>query len=101
MLRRLPGDGFRHAVLRLVGQTEAIPLPGLVTALGEDRARLALGLDQSLPSNLPTVFPLLAALATTSDVEGSTTALDARGWGARALLEASIIAMECRFGSEA
>lgn len=100
MLRRLPGDGFRHAVLRLVGPTEAIPLPVLVTALGEDRARLAVGPDQSLPSNHPTVFPLLAALATTGDVDGSTPALDARGWGARALLEASIIAMEARFGGE-
>lgn len=101
MLRRLPGDGFRHAVLRRIGETESLSLEALVAAVGEDRARIAQAADPSLPSTVPTVFPLLSALSSDVDAVDPTAALDARGWGARALLEASIIAMENRFGGDA
>jgi len=101
MLRRLPGDGFRHAVLRCIGETDSLSLPALLAAVGEDRARLAEAADPLLPSTLPTVFPLLSALFSDAHAADQSAALDARGWGARALLEASIIAMENRFGGDA
>lgn len=101
MLRRLPGDGYRHAVLRRIGRTDEISLAALIAAVGDDRAPLGQAFVGSWSTEIPTVFPLLSTLAATGEVEGTAATLDARGWGARALLEASIVAMEGRFGGDA
>lgn len=98
MLRRLPGDGYRHAVLRRIGTTEDLTLAELITAIGEDRALLGQTFVGKWAAELPTVFPLLSALAGNDNALGGAAVLDARGWGSRALLEASIVAMESRFG---
>lgn len=101
MLRRLPGDGYRHAVLRRVGASEKLSLAALIAAVGADRAPLGQAFAGTWAAGIPTVFPLLSALAATGEVPGPGTMLDARDWGARALLEASIVAMEGRFGGDA
>lgn len=101
LLRRLPGDGYRHAVLRRVGASDKLSLEALIAAVGGDRAPLGQAFAGKWPAEIPTVFPLLSALAATGEVQGPGTTLDARDWGARALLEASIVAMERRFGDDA
>lgn len=101
MLRRLPSDGYRHAVLRRVGGSEKLSLADLIAAVGTDRAPLGQAFTGTWAAGIPTVFPLLSALATTDEVKGPETTFDARDWGARALLEASIVEMEGRFGGEA
>lgn len=101
MLRRLPGDGYRHAVLRRVGTSEKLSLVDLLAAVGADRAPLGQAFAGTWSARIPTVFPLLSALAATGEVQDTGTKLDARDWGARALLEASIVAMEGRFGGNA
>jgi len=101
MLRRLPGDGYRHAALRRIGMTEELSITAMLAAVGEDRARLTKDFTGGWAIDIPTVFPLLAALCSTQDVKCPAMTLDARGWGARALLEASIVAMESRFAGGA
>jgi hypothetical protein len=96
MLRRLPSDGLRHAALRLVGQSESKSLAELVGHLGEWRQKLGRDFTGSWAKEMPTVFPLLSALVAGGEVVGPSAALDARGWGARALLEASIVDIENR-----
>ena len=101
MLRRLPGDGYRHAVLRRVGASDKLSLAALIAAVGADCAPLGNAFAGTWPAGIPTVFPLLSALVATGEVQGPGTTLDARDWGGRALLEASIVAMERRFGGGA
>lgn len=96
MLRRLPHDGFRHAVLRHVGSSEALRLDALIGTLGESRAELGKPYAASWASELPLVFPLISSLVVDEHIPGTNVSLDARGWGARALLEASILTMEER-----
>lgn len=96
LLRRLPGDGFRHAVLRRVETTDGLSLAALVDKLGTERAELGKSLEGSWGAQLPHVFPLIATLVSGEVVGGCTIELDARNWGARALLEGAIIAMENR-----
>lgn len=96
LLRRLPGDGFRHAVLRGIVATERLSLKALVEALGAEREELGKSFEGQWALQLPTVFPLVATLGTSEIASTCAIELDASGWGARALLEASIIAMERR-----
>jgi hypothetical protein len=101
MLRRLPSDGHRHVALRLVGESEELTLGDLVAKLGKNRAVLGRGFAGSWAAGLPTVFPLLAALTAEGEVSGPSVKLDARGWGARAMLEAAILRLEdCAGGSK-
>ncbi len=100
MLRRLPSDGLRHAVLRLIGQSDEKSLAELVEHLGGNRQALGKFFLNSWAKDVPTVFPLLSALASEGVPVGSSSRLDARGWGSRALLEASMVEIENRgFGA--
>lgn len=96
LLRRLPGDGFRHAILRTVEASEDLSLAALMETLGTERAELGKAHEGAWAVTLPAVFPLIASLAAPDVVIACDIELDARKWGARALLEASIIAMEGR-----
>lgn len=97
-LRRLPSDGHRHVVLRQIGESEALSLEGLLEKITEDKARLARGFAGSWAIAYPSVFPLINALQTNTVPRESSVALDARNWGARALLEAAIIHLEEKSG---
>lgn len=96
MLRALPGDGFRHAVLRQVGASKRITLAALIASLAEWRAKLRELHADGWAKDFPLVFPLIASLVSDEHMPATTVELDARGWGARALLEASMVAMEDR-----
>jgi hypothetical protein len=97
MLCRLPSDGLRHVVLRQVRASERVSLPALITLLGEWKAKLGNPHFHGWAKDFPLVFPLISALIADVPQPDSSVELDARGWGARALLEASIVAMEGRF----
>ena len=100
-LRRLPSDGHRHVVLRQIGDSESLTLENVIAKLADDRARLAQGFTDSWAMEHPSVFPLINALPTGGKLQVSSIALDARGWGTRALLEAAIIRLEDRLGGTA
>jgi hypothetical protein len=97
MLCRLPGDGLRHAVLRHVGASENMSLQALIGSLGEWRTKLGAPHVHGWATTFPLVFPLISSLIDDEHQPATAVELDARGWGARALLEASIVAMENRF----
>lgn len=101
MLYRLPSDGLRHAVLRHVGASENMPLRALIGSLGEWRTKLNASHVHGWVTTFPLVFPLLSSLIGDEHQPTVSVELDARGWGARALLEASIVAMEDRFAGAA
>jgi hypothetical protein len=101
MLHRLPSDGLRHAVLRKVGTSEVVSLEALIEKLEPSRAKLRERLRDNWAADYPLVFPLIASLVADDHRPATAVALDARGWGARALLEASIVAMEDNFAGNA
>jgi hypothetical protein len=101
MLYRLPSDGLRHAVLRHVGASEKMSLQGLIGSIGEWRPKLSAPHVHGLATTFPLVFPLISSLIDDEHQPASAVKLDARGWGGRALLEASIVAMENRFSGAA
>lgn len=101
MLYRLPSDGLRHAVLRHVGASDNISLEALIGSLGEWRAKLRAPYADGWVTTLPLVFPLISSIVDDKYQPMNTVQLDARGWGGRALLEASILAMENQFAGVA
>ncbi len=101
LLCRLPGDGLRHAVLRQVGASETMSLAALIVSLAESRAKLREPHVNGWATDFPLVFPLISSLIADDHQPATAVELDARGWGARALLEASILAMEDRFAGAA
>lgn len=97
-LRRLPSDGHRHVVLRQIGESEALTLEELVERLAEDKVPLSHGVDGTWVMEHPSVFPLISSLSPGAMPRKSSMSLNARDWGSRALLEASIIHLEDRLG---
>ncbi|MBW8468757.1 MAG: hypothetical protein K0M67_10885 [Thiobacillus sp.] len=91
-LRRLPASGHRNVVLRGVPAGTRAALPALLAALGDLRSTLAksIGLDRVGQSSA--AVPLLATIASgDASRVGADIERDAREWGARALLEGSIL----------
>ena len=92
-LRRLPCDVHRELVMRHVDDDPKTDLSGLLVSIGEDRAHLVdeLAKDAFITAN-PGVFPLLQALVSgQAGAVGSTEQRSSSEWGARALLEASLL----------
>jgi len=92
-LRRLPCDVHRELVMRHVNDDPKTDLPGLLARIGEDRAPLVGELSQHvLITANPCVFPLLHALVSgQADAVGSAEQRPSSEWGARALLEVSLL----------
>lgn len=92
-LRRLPCDVHRELVVRHVDADPKTDLPGLLASIGEDRVYLVDELDkEALISANPGVFPLLQALVSgEAGAVGSAEQRSCSEWGARALLEASLL----------
>ncbi|WP_273163642.1 GTPase-associated system all-helical protein GASH [Massilia timonae] len=101
MLYRLPSDGQRHAVLRHVAASQNMSLQALIGSLGEWRAKLRAPHADGWATTFPLVFPLISSLIDDAHQPKTAVELDARGWGGRALLEASILAMESQFAGAA
>lgn len=94
-LRRLPCDIHRELVMRHVDCDLKTDLPSLLSSIGEYRAHLVhelLNKDALITAN-PCVFPLLHALVSgQTDAAGSAEQRPSSEWGARALLEVSLLA---------
>ncbi|WP_063899903.1 GTPase-associated system all-helical protein GASH [Burkholderia ubonensis] len=91
-LRRLPASGHRNVVLRGVPAGSSAALTALLAALGDHRSALAKSINAEWVGQTPTVFPLLAAIASgDADRSGADIERAAREWGARALLEGGIL----------
>lgn len=96
-LRKLPTDGHRNVVLRNIRQSGDLTLGEVVERLGGDRENLGAPFTSPLIEKAPAVFPLLGALVRgSSDVPGANLKRSPRDWGARALLEAAIVAVNGR-----
>jgi hypothetical protein len=97
-LRRLPSDGHRHVVLRQIGESASLTLEALIRELAEDKEELVRGFAGTWAMAHPSVFPLISALPVGAKPREAPVALDARTWGARALLEAAIFRLEDKLG---
>ena len=93
LMRSLPTQSHRNLALRGIEEAAPLPLPKLLAALGEDRLVVATSFkDAPLIDGAPLVFPLLSAVCS-----GKGTGLGAdlprplSEWGARALLERSVL----------
>ena len=93
LMRSLPTQSHRNLALRGIEEAAPLPLPELLAALGEDRLVVATSFkDAPLIDGAPLVFPLLSAVCS-----GESTGLGAdlprplSEWGARALLERSVL----------
>lgn len=91
-LRRIPASGHRNIVLRGIPAGEPASLDAALTALGDHWEKIANATDKVLVAEAPFVFPLLSAICGGNvDERAAAIERDARDWGARALLERSII----------
>lgn len=94
MMYKLPSIGHRNLILRNVKKGESLTLMEVLKQLGDDREKLGNAVAGELIKSAPAVFPLLTALATgNSEKPGANVPYEPRDWGARALLEASILAV--------
>ena len=93
-LRRLPADVHRDLVLRTIDKDPETDLTGTLQALGDDRPTLGARYAGGNAERFSAIFPLLNALATGAlNATGASEKRKASSWGARALLEASLIKM--------
>ena len=93
-LRRLPCENHRDVALRTLDKNPEKDLNQLVSAVGCERRVLGAPYADSdgIVFGAPFVFPLLHALATGSTLgDGARIKRTAAEWGARALLEASLV----------
>ncbi len=93
-LRRLPCDVHRNLVLRHTDEDAKFTITELLASLGEDASVIRSALDDREATILaaPSVFPLLSAVLTgKTHVLGGDIALLSSVWGARALLEKSLL----------
>lgn len=97
-LRRVPSDGHRHVILFQIGTSEKLTLVELIEKIDEDKAHLARPFAGNWITDHPSIFPLLNALQGNTGPQELAASLDARDWGARALLETSIIHLEHKLG---
>lgn len=101
-LRRMPSDVHREIVLRTIVANPAVPLAGVLAALGPDRQTLGARYASGLPAGGAILFPLVNAIVT-GTVEGSPAGAEiersAEEWGSRALLEAALLKMQAGPGT--
>jgi hypothetical protein len=96
-LRKIPSDGHRNLLLRGISAGDEVALGAVIDRLGEDGKELAAPSICLLTKRAVHVFPLLTAIATgVSQTSGGEVAYSKRAWGARALLEASLVAVTSR-----
>lgn len=96
-LRRLPSSGHRNVVLRGVAAGNRATLDAVLTALGDHRTGMAEMIDAERIARSASGFPLLAAIVSgCAEAEGAGIERDARDWGARVLLERSLLQTSTR-----
>lgn len=98
-LKKPPGNGHRHIVLRDVRGGDPLSLAELLSSITAHREKLAAALTP--PTQAPAVFPLLYAIAnSSSDAAFSSEKRPAGDWGARALLEGSVARLAAKFAAQ-
>lgn len=93
-LRKLPASAHKHLALRNIADDAAsLNLSELIEAIGTQKEKLLSAFtNRQWLSEFPEVFPLLHALQTgKTSACGSDQKRSLRDWGARALLETSIL----------
>lgn len=93
-LRKLPAAAHKHLALRNIADDAAsLNLSELIEAIGTQKEKLLPAFaNRQWLSEFPDVFPLLHALQTgKTSADGSDQKRSLRDWGARALLETSIL----------
>lgn len=93
-LRKLPATAHKHLALRnIVDDAASLSLSEVVESIGAQKEQLLSAFaNQQWISEFPAVFPLLHALQTgETSAEGSDQKRSLRDWGARALLETSLV----------
>jgi hypothetical protein len=89
-LRKLPADAHRHMVQRNIINGGEMSLSELLSALGDDRGKIAAAVQSPL-QDLVSVFPLLVAIQTGSGPANvGDQKFGAREWAAKSLLESAI-----------
>ena len=93
VLRGPPARFHRSCALHGVRSIKCLPLDRLLTALGEDRRRIAKPfMEKSLLRDAPLVFPLLSAVCSgVATGSGAHVPRPLVEWGARALLEVVVL----------
>ena len=96
LMRALPTQSHRNLALRGLDETDPLPLPNILRALGEDRPKIAAAFqEESLIDHAPLVFPLLAAVRSGEATgPGADVARPLSEWGARALLERAVLRIQ-------
>ena len=96
LMRALPTQSHRNLALRGLEEAGSVPLPKLLTALGEERLRIAASFQQeSLVEMAPLVFPLLSAVRSGEATgTGADLPRPLSEWGARALLERTVLRIQ-------
>lgn len=95
LMRALPTQAHRNLVLHDLEETNSLPLPDLLVALGDDRVEIADSFeDEPLIDKAPLVFPLLSAIRSGKGLVGTALPRSLSEWGARALLERAILRIQ-------
>lgn len=94
VLRRLPSDVHREIVLKTLVVNPQLDIGELLDSIGAHRQALGAPFIGGYATTIPSVFPILAALAEGNlQYDGALTKRNLAEWGSRALLEASLISM--------
>ncbi|MFL6388856.1 MAG: GTPase-associated system all-helical protein GASH [Terriglobales bacterium] len=89
LLRRLPTEGHKQLALRHILDGSGLKVTDFVESLGKDAEPIRAAYpDNEHVRKFPHVFALLAAIA---GQKVKSQLLDARSWGARAMLEAVVL----------
>jgi hypothetical protein len=94
LLRRIPGEAHKHIILRLITDDREVTAKDVITSLTDHRTRLVeFFRNASLLSGRESAFPLVAACISEAAVSKASGARSFKlsDWGARALLESSIL----------
>ncbi len=92
-MQALPTQSHRNLALRDLEETNLLPLPELLVALGDGRVKISDSFeDEPLIDQAPLVFPLLSAIRSgKGNGLGAALPRSLSEWGARALLEHALL----------
>ena len=100
MLRRPPSSGHRNVALQGISNEDSFTLAQLVAELEVDNDRLQALINAEAVTAAREVYPLLnSILSGSAEAFGAEVSRTTRDWGARAILESSVLQLNRRKGS--